>query len=151
MANLLDRRHDPVFGEMTWDTDDLAWKGLVRFGHRTVSISLDPGLTAPSAAEQLAVIEPARRLFDGLPVVELELQRQAAVQIAEAVAEQDAEQEENAELLLSRFAASLELEEISLQDCGGALHYRSPEFFPGQHVTIFFDEVLAFGGAEVYD
>src|SRR4051812_22685630 len=110
MADLLDRWHDPVFGELLWHMADSAWRGQVRFGHRTVRVSLDPDQAAPTAAAQLAVIEPARRLFNGLPVVEPELQRQAAVQISEAVTEQDRE----AELPLSGFADSLELEAVSL-------------------------------------
>lgn len=147
MMDLLDRWSDPLFGDLTWRAADQVWIGEARFGRRLVRVSLDPDRTSRTAAEQVEFIAPARRLYDGLPAVERELRRQAAAQIAEAIAEQD----EDAELPREAFADALELEAVCLHARGGALHYRSPEFFPGQRITIFFDEVLAFGDAAVYD
>jgi hypothetical protein len=33
----------------------------------------------------------------------------------------------------------------------GEIHYRSATFFPGQRVTVYFNEDLSFGDTEVYD
>jgi hypothetical protein len=85
-------------------------------------------------------------VVDDLQVVEPQLRRQAAKQIAQAVIEQ----QDEVELPEDDFADSLELECISLHGCG-ELHYRSSDFFPGQHVTVYFNKDLSFGDAEVYD
>jgi hypothetical protein len=49
-----------------------------------------------------------------------------------------------------RFAAGLELETVSIHGCG-ELNYRSHEFFPGWLVTVYFNEDVTFGDAEVYE
>jgi hypothetical protein len=54
------------------------------------------------------------------------------------------------ELLSDEFANSLELECVTLHGCG-ELHYRCPKFFPGRHVTVYFNEDVSFGGADVYE
>lgn len=144
---MFDRWDDPELGELVWNAAEGLWNGEVRFEHRIVRVWLDPDRKNPTAVEQAAIIEPARRLFAGLSAVEPMFRQQAAVQIAGAVAEQA--EEGDAQLPLEAFAGSLELEAIALHSGGGSLYYRSPEFFPGQRVTIFFDETLAFGDAEV--
>lgn len=136
---------DPVFGDLVWDERSLAWIGQVEFAGRPIRLELDPDLTAPTREEQLAIIEPSRSVLDGLRVVEAGLRRQAAKQIAQAVIEQQNE----VELPEDEFANNLELECISIHGCG-EIHYRSPAFFPGQHITVFFNEDLTFGDAAVY-
>jgi hypothetical protein len=42
------------------------------------------------------------------------------------------------------------LQAVSIHGCG-ELHYRSPEFFPGWLVTVYFNERVSFGAAEVYE
>src|SRR5688572_15271724 len=138
MADLLDRWEDAVFGSLIWDAGSGEWVGQMTFRRRAVRLLIDPDRTAPTAEEQVAVFEPARRLFAGLADAEPGLRWQATFQIAAAVAEQD----EEAELPTGAFADDLEAEAIALHASGGSLYYRSPRFFPGQRVTIFFDQEL---------
>jgi hypothetical protein len=144
-TNRLTRWLDPQLGELSWDERNQAWTGRVEFAGHTVPLDIDPGLHDPSQEEQLAIIGPARLLFGKLPPAEPELRRLAAEQVAAAVVEQQHE----TELPAGEFAAGLELTSISLTE-GAALHYRSPEFFPGYTVTIYVNPDLSFGGAEVY-
>jgi hypothetical protein len=149
MAGAFDRLTkwtDPVFGALVWDEGSLAWIGHVEFAGRSVCLELDPDRANPTREEQLAILEPSRLVLDRLHAVEPELRRQAAKQVAEAVVEQ----QDEVELPEEEFASTLELKCISLHGCG-ELHYRNSDFFPGQHVSVYFNEDLSFGGAEVYD
>src|SRR5262249_24412263 len=137
---------DPVFGDLVWDERSRAWTGRVEFAGRIVDLELDTDRKNPTREEQLAVMEPSRRVLEGLRAVEPELRGQAAKQAAEAVMQQ----QEDGDLPEEDFANSLELECISLHGCG-ELHYRSPDFFPGWLVTVYFNEDLSFGDAEVGD
>jgi hypothetical protein len=145
-SDRLTRWADPVFGDLAWDEGALAWIGCVQFGGRSVGLELDPDRTQPTREDQLAVREPSRITLETLRDVEPDLRRQAAEQIAEAVIEQ----QNQVELPKEGFADTLELECISLHG-SGELHYRSSRYFPGQHVTVYFNEDWSFGDAEVYD
>jgi hypothetical protein len=142
----LTRLTDPVFGDLVWEEGDRVWIGRVEFAGRTVRLELDPDRTNPTQEEQLAVVEPSRIMLDGLRREESKLRQQAAKQVAEAIVQQ----QDEVELPEEDFANTLELVCISLHGCG-ELQYRSPDFFPGQHVTVYFNEDLSFGDAEVYD
>jgi hypothetical protein len=142
----LTRWTDPVLGDLAWDERTLVWIGRVQFRGRTVRLELDPDRTHPTREDQLAVIEPSRIVLKGLRDAEPDLRRQGAKQIAEAVIEQ----QDKVEVPKEMFADTLELEGISLHG-SGELHYRSPTFFPGQRVTLYFNEDLSFGDAEVYE
>jgi hypothetical protein len=142
----LTRWTDPVFGDLVWDEGDCVWIGRVEFAGRTVRLELDPDRKDPTQEEQLAVVEPSRIVLDALRGEESKLRRQAAKQIAEAIVEQ----QDEVELPEEDFTNTLELECISLHGCW-ELQYRSPDFFPGQHITVYFNEDLSFGDAEVYD
>lgn len=144
-SDRLTRWTDPVFGDLVWEERSLAWVGRVEFEGRTVRLELDPDRTNPSREEQLAVVEPSRKLLHGLRTMEPELRRQTAKQVAEAVIQQ----KDDVKLPADEFENTLELECISLHGCG-ELHYRSPDFFPGLHVTVFFNEDLSFGDSAVY-
>ncbi len=136
---------DMVLGDLTWDEHALAWISRIRFGEWIVRLVLDPDRTHPTREDQLAVVESSRIMLEGLRDVEPVLRRQGAEQIAQAVIEQQDEVELPKEVL----ADTLELECISLHG-SGELHYRSPVFFPGQRVTVYFNEDLSFGDAAVY-
>jgi len=135
---------DSELGELTWE--DGVWVGRTQFGGREVRLEIDPDRKAPTLDEQLAAIKPARHLLAALRAAEPELRRQASAQIAEAVAEQ----RPVPDLLGDRFAATLALESVCLHGCG-ELHYRSAEFFPGELITVYFNDDLSFGDAEVYE
>src|SRR4051812_36497644 len=142
----LTRWTDPELGALEWDDRDGVWVARALFGGREVRLELDPDAKAPSRDEQLAVIAPAAKLLVALRLAEPGLRRQAADQIAEAVEEQQSE----IRLARDRFAATLVLGSVSLHG-SGELHYRSDEFFPGQSITVYFEDDLSFGGAEVYE
>lgn len=145
-AGCLTHWSDPVLGELVWDQANSVWTGSLSFVGRAVRLELDPDRKNPTRDEQLAVVEASRKTLAALEKVEPKLRRQAAREIAEAVASQGS----RSRLPQRRFADTLELEIVSLHGCG-ELHYRSPEFFPGWRVTIYFDEDLSFGDAEVYE
>jgi hypothetical protein len=146
----LQRWTDPVLGDLAWDDAEAVWNGSCEFGGQVVRLQLDPDNPDPTRDEQLAVIEPSRAVLDRLRQVELEFRRRAAAQIAAAVVSQQPRGRGRVTLPEDRFAAGLELETISIHGCG-ELHYRSPEFFPGWRVTVYFNEDLSFGDAEVYE
>jgi hypothetical protein len=112
-----------------------------------VRLELDPDRQDPSREEQRAVIEPSRRFLAAVRAAEAALRGEAVGQIADAVAEQQSV----SELARDQFENSLALETVSLHGSGGALHYRSEEFFPGQIVTVFFDADLSDVEASVYE
>lgn len=128
----LARWTDPQLGELAWDDHEQEWTGRFEFAGRLVPLSIDTGLREPDRGEQLAVIGPAAALVVRLPAAEPELRRQAAKEVAEAVAEQ----QDEVELTAHEFAVSLELDRICVA-VGAALYYRSPEFFPGHVVTVY--------------
>jgi hypothetical protein len=136
---------DAEFGDLKWTND--GWVGRIEFGGRAVRLELDPDREHPSREEQLAVIESSRTFLAEVRAGEPSLRQQAVGQIAEAVAEQQSE----IELPRQRFENSLALETVSLHGSGGALHYRSEEFFPGQIITVFFDGDLSEVEASVYE
>ena len=144
-AERLARWVDPQLGELVWNERGQAWSGRTEFAGRIVPFDVDPGLKDPTRQEQLAVLEPARALLAKLPAAEPELRRQAAEEVAEAVVEQ----QDEVELPVEKFAQSLELTHISLGE-SRALHYRSPEFFPGHTITVYIEADLSFGGSAVY-
>jgi len=144
-SNRLTRLADAEFGDLEWTVD--VWVGRVEFNGRVVRLELDPDREDPSRDEQLAVIEPSRRFLATVRAAEPALRREAIGQIADAVAEQQSE----IELPREQFEDSLTLETVSLHGSGGALHYRSEEFFPGQFVTVFFDADLSNVEASVYE
>jgi hypothetical protein len=137
---------DPELGALEWDDEDDVWVARTPFGGREVRLTLGPGVNDPSRDEQLATIGPSGKQLVALRQAEEELRRRAAEQIAEAVEEQQSE----IQLPRDRFAATLTLESVSLHG-SGELHYRSDEFFPGQRITVYFEDDLSFGGAEVYE
>lgn len=140
---------DPVLGDFAWDEAGMVWDGLCELNGRLARLELDPDRTAPTREEQLAVFEPAREILDRLRAAEPELRRRAAAQIAAAVVSQQPRRG-RVELPEGRFADGLELEVVSIHGCG-ELHYRSPEFFPGRRVTVYFNADLSFGDAAVYE
>jgi len=140
----LSRWTDDVLGELIWDEADLCWTTHVHFAGQQVLLQLDPDNRDPNHEEQLAAIEPSRALLEGLRVAESQLRRQAADQLAEYVAEFQAE----LNLPQVDFADTLEVEAISLHECG-ELHYLSPGWLPGWRVTVYFNEDLSFGEAEM--
>ncbi len=144
----LERWTDSVLGDFTWNSG--VWNGSCEFNGRSIRLQLDPDNTDPTHEEQLAVFEPSRPILTRLRQVEPEFRRQAATQIAEAVVCQQPRGRGRVTLPEGRFAAGLELETVSIHGCG-ELHYRSPEFFPGWMVTIYFNEDLSFGNAEIYE
>jgi hypothetical protein len=146
-SDRLARWADAVFGELVWDELKRAWIGRVEFVGRTVRLELNSDRTNPTGEEQLVVVEPSRRVLDGLGALEPGLRRQASKQVAEAVVEQ----QDEVALPEDEFANTLELECISLHGSRGELHYRSADFFPRGHITVYFNEDLSFGDAEVYD
>jgi hypothetical protein len=141
---------DPVLGDLAWDEAGKVWVGSCDFNGRAVRLELDPDHTNPTRDIQLAVLSPSRSILDRLRQVELQFRRQAAEQIAEAVVCQQLQDRRGLALPEARFADGLQLEMISIHGCG-ELHYRSPEFFPDWVVTIFFNDDLSFGDAEVYE
>ena len=145
----LQRWTDSVLGHFTWDERGV-WNGSCEFNDRTVRLELDPDNTDPSREEQLAVFELSRPVLAQLREVEPEFRRRAVEQIAAAVVAQQPRGRGRVTLPKDRFAAGLELETVSIHGCG-ELHYRSPEFFPGWVVTVYFDEDQSFGDAEVYE
>jgi hypothetical protein len=149
-AGRLQRWTDPVLGDLAWDQAGAVWNGSCEFGGRVVPLQLDPDNRDPTRDEQLAVVERSRAMLDRLRQVEPEFRRRAAAQIAAAVVSQQPRGRGRGTLPEGRFADGLELEKVSIHRCG-ELHYRSPEFFPGWRVTIYFNEDLAFGDAEVYE
>jgi hypothetical protein len=146
----LGRWSDPVLGDLTWDETGAVWNGSCVFGGRVARLQLDPDSTDPTRDEQLAVVEPSRAVLDRLRHVEPEFRRRAAEQIAAAVGSQQPPGHGRVALPEGRFAEGLELQAVCIHGCG-ELHYRSPEFFPGRVVTVFFNEDLSFGDAEVYE
>jgi hypothetical protein len=145
----LQRWTDPMLGEFSWDEAGKVWNGSCEFNGRVVRLQLDPDNTAPTRDEQLAVFEPSRPILGRLRAVEPEFRRRAATQIAAAIVSQQPRRG-RVTLPEGRFADGLELEAVSIHGCG-ELHYRSPEFFPGWQVTIYFNTDLSFGDAEVYE
>ncbi|SRR5579871_2074282 len=148
-SELLMQWTDPVLGDLRWDKAGKVWIGSCDFNGRVVRLELDPDHTNPTRDIQLAIIEPSRSILGRLPQIEPQFRRQAAEQIAEAVASQEPQGRKEPALPEERFADELELEMISIHSCG-ELHYRSPAFFPDSVVTIYFNEDLSFGDAAVY-
>lgn len=144
----LERWTDPVLGEFTWGGG--VWNGSCEFNGRTVRLQLDPDNTDPTQAEQLAIFEPSRPVLATLWEVEPGFRRWAAEQVAAAVVSQQPRGRGRVTLPEGRFADGLELQTVSIHGCG-ELHYRSPEFFPGWTVTVYFNEGVSYGGAEVYE
>jgi hypothetical protein len=143
----LERWTDPVLGSFTWSGG--VWSGSCEFNGRTVGLQLDPDNTDPTQEEQVAVFEPSRPILAKLREIEPEFRRRAAEQIAAAVVSQQPRRG-RVTLPEGRFADGLELQAVSIHGCG-ELHYRSPEFFPGWLVTVYFNERVSFGAAEVYE
>jgi hypothetical protein len=141
----LTRLADAEFGDLEWTID--GWAGRVDFNGRVVRLELDPDRKQPSREDQLAVIEPSRRFLAEVRDAEPSLRREAVGQIADAVGEQQSA----TELPREQFENSLALEMVSLHGSGGALHYRSDEFFPGQVITVFFGADLSDVEASVYE
>jgi|GEM_PF-2301626 len=144
-SNRLIKLADPELGNLEWTVD--GWVGRVEINGRVVRLELDPDRENPSRAEQLAIIEPSRRFLAAVRAAEPSLQGEAVGQIADAVAEQQSA----VELARDPFKNSLALEAISLHGSGGALHYRSDSFFPGQTITVFFNSDLSDVEASVYE
>jgi hypothetical protein len=144
----LERWTDSVLGDFIWDNG--VWNGSCEFNGRTVRLELDPENPDPTREEQLAVFEPSRPILARLREVEPEFRRRAATQIAAAVVSQQPRGRGRVTLPEDRFAAGLELETVSIHGCG-ELNYRSHEFFPGWLVTVYFNEDVTFGDAEVYE
>ena|SRR5579871_4022725 len=144
----LERWTDPILGDFTWDGG--VWNGSCEVHGRTVRLQLDPDSADPTPEEQLAVFEPSRPVLARVREAEPEFRRRAAEQVAAAVASQQPQGRGRVTLPQARFADGLELRSVSIHGCG-ELHYNSPEFFPGWLVTVYFDEGVSFGGAEVYE
>ena len=140
----LTRWIDPQLGELTWDGRNHVWEGLTRFAGRLVSFSIICDLVEPTREDQLAIIEPASQLLPQLPDAELELRWLGAQEIAAAVVEQ----QDEIELHVSEFLATLELTGISLYE-GAGFHYRSPGFFPGNSISVYANADLSYDRAEV--
>lgn len=141
---------DPVLGDLVWDEGGAVWNGSCDIGGRLVRLQLDPDRRDPSREDQLAVIEPSRAVLNRLRQLEPGFRRRAAARIAAAVVSQQPRGPSRVTLPEGRFADGLELETVSVHGCG-ELHYRSPEFFPGWRVTIYFNTDLSFGDAELYE
>lgn len=148
MAELLAEWTDPVLGPFEWDVAGRVWNGACEFRGRVVPLQLDPDRREPNRQEQMAVFEPARVVLARLREAEPGLRRQAAEQIAAAVTSQQDDGPGLVTLPQARFADELELEAVSIHGCG-ELYYRSHEFFPGSLVTVYFENDLSFGDAEV--
>jgi hypothetical protein len=144
----LQRWTDSVLGEFTWDSG--VWNGSCEFHGRIVRLQLDPDNTDPTREEQLTVFEPSRPILARLRELEPDFRRRAAEQIAAAVVSQQSRDRGQVTLPQGRFADGLELQNVSIHGCG-ELHYRSPEFFPGCVVTVYFSEGVSFGDAAVYE
>lgn len=136
---------NPLLGELIWDERDQAWAGRVEFAGRVVPLSVDTGRRDPDHEERLAAVGPAPAFLQRLAAAEPAMRRQAAEEVAAAVGEQ----QDEVVLPADEFAATLELDEVSVC-AGAALHYRSPAFFPSQVVTVYVNTGLSFGGAGVY-
>jgi hypothetical protein len=144
----LERWTDSVLGDFTWAGG--VWNGSCEFNGRTVRLQLDPDNTNPTQEEQMAVFEPSQSILAKLREVEPEFRRRAAEQIAAAVVSQQPHGRGRVTLPKARFVDGLELQTVSIHGCG-QLHYRSPEFFPGWVVTVYFNEGVFFEDAEVYE
>jgi hypothetical protein len=147
-SGLLEQWTDAVLGDFTWGSG--MWNGSCEFNGRTVRLQLDPDSPHPTREEQLDVFEPSRPILARLRDVEPEFRRQAARQISAAVVSQSSRGRWRVTLSEARFADGLELQTVSIHKCG-ELHYQSPEFFPGWVVTVYFNEGVSFGDAEVYE
>jgi hypothetical protein len=140
---------DPVLGEFAWDAAGMVWNGSCEFNGRVVRLQLNLDNPAFTGDEQLAVFEPSRPILDRLRAAEPEFRRRATARIAAAVVSQQ-HRRGRVTLPEDRFAEGLELDVVSIHECG-ELHYRSPGFFPGWRITIYFNSDLSFGDAEVYE
>jgi hypothetical protein len=133
---------DAELGRLTWDDDDNVWVGRTSFAGREVRITIDPDRKQPTRQERLAAIEPARALLARVKAGESDLRRQASEQIGEAVGAPEPD--------IERLAKTLVLETIGLHG-SGELYYRNEEFFPGELITVHFDEDLSNVEAAIYE
>ena len=135
-AELLSRWTDAGFGDLLWAGDN--WVGRVPFYGRDVRATIGTDREISTRDDQLDAIAVARRLLADVRSAEPELRRQAAEQIAEAVAEQWPD----VGLPRTEFAITVVIEAVSLHG-SGELHYQSEACFPGKRITVFFDGDLS--------
>ena len=145
------RWHDPALGELLWQEHGRRWTTTLSLGGRDVPLELkpdsdlSPGSHGATPEQQRAVIETWRNLPEGLPAVEPILRRQAAREVAQAVADYGAENE----LPQEEFADGLKLAVIVLWHDLGELDYRSAFFSDATPIRVIFNLDLSFREVEV--
>jgi len=146
---------DPVLGDLVWDDEDGAWSGTTDIDGRDVVLTVTSDTIveggAATRADQEAALDEARPLLDRVLEMEPKFRRLAAEEIANAAGDEGDEETAHSALdEVDELADVLQLEAVSLHG-SGELFYTdsSAKFFPDAEITVYFEEDLSFGGAEV--